>query len=66
MRRVYSAYPGTGSVYSMVARFSNYSAAYVPIVSYGCDPVSGQTSCDVLSKIHFQFYQFFACLFITI
>ncbi|XP_051172439.1 transmembrane 7 superfamily member 3-like [Leptopilina boulardi] len=36
MRRVYSAYPGVGSVYAMVATYKNQSAAYVPSFTYGC------------------------------
>ncbi|KAJ8676594.1 hypothetical protein QAD02_012381 [Eretmocerus hayati] len=45
MRRVYSAYPGTGSVFGMLTYFSNTSSAYVPIVSYGCDATTWSSSC---------------------
>lgn len=36
MRRVYSAYPGVGSVFAMVATYKNQSAAYVPSFTYAC------------------------------
>ncbi|XP_011499557.1 PREDICTED: transmembrane 7 superfamily member 3-like [Ceratosolen solmsi marchali] len=35
MRRMYSLYPGTGSVYGIVSHIANYSSAYVPIFTYG-------------------------------
>ncbi|XP_058789349.1 transmembrane 7 superfamily member 3-like [Phymastichus coffea] len=49
MRRVYSLYSGTGSVYGMIAHFANRSSAYVPITTYGCDPSSGSPSCSHLT-----------------
>ncbi|OXU25062.1 hypothetical protein TSAR_002249 [Trichomalopsis sarcophagae] len=49
MRRVFSVYPGTGSIHGMVARFGSQSAAYVPIVTYGCDSSSWSNSCSMLT-----------------
>lgn len=50
MRRVYSAYPGIGSAYAMIARYGNYSAAYVTTFSYACSPLSDPDSCKHLSE----------------
>ncbi|KAL7304849.1 hypothetical protein TKK_0002657 [Trichogramma kaykai] len=50
MRRIYSVYPGTGSVYGMVAYFGEASSAYVPIVTYGCDSSSWANSCSYLTN----------------
>ncbi|XP_033211583.1 transmembrane 7 superfamily member 3-like [Belonocnema kinseyi] len=36
LRRVFSAYSGTGSAYAMVATYKNHSAAYVPAFTYAC------------------------------
>ncbi|XP_015115945.1 transmembrane 7 superfamily member 3 isoform X3 [Diachasma alloeum] len=49
MRRVFSAYPGTGSVYAMIARYKNSSVAYVPAFSYACSPLSNPESCSLLN-----------------
>ncbi|XP_018359253.1 PREDICTED: transmembrane 7 superfamily member 3-like [Trachymyrmex cornetzi] len=49
MRRIYSAYTGTGSVYAMVAIYENYSSAYVPIFTYACSPLLYPESCKVLN-----------------
>ncbi|XP_011700842.1 PREDICTED: transmembrane 7 superfamily member 3-like [Wasmannia auropunctata] len=49
MRRVYSAYAGTGSVYAAVATYENYSSAYVPIFTYACSPLLHPESCQVLN-----------------
>ncbi|XP_063986386.1 transmembrane 7 superfamily member 3-like isoform X2 [Diachasmimorpha longicaudata] len=49
MRRVFSAYPGTGSAYAMIATFKNSSSAYVPVFSYACSPLSSLKSCSLLS-----------------
>ncbi|KAK0092508.1 hypothetical protein PV326_001261 [Microctonus aethiopoides] len=48
LSRIYSAYPGTGSVYAIIATFDNYSAAYVPQFSYACGPVSNSDTCYLL------------------
>ncbi|KAK0183280.1 hypothetical protein PV327_001335 [Microctonus hyperodae] len=48
LSRIYSAYPGTGSVYVIIATFDNYSAAYVPQFSYACGPVSNSDTCYLL------------------
>lgn len=50
MRRVYSAYPGTGSAYAMIANYGNHSSAYVTTFSYACDPFSDPDSCNLFSK----------------
>lgn len=50
LRRVFSAYPGTGSVYAIVATYGNYSAAYVPAATYACSP-SDISSCGNLSML---------------
>uniref|UniRef100_A0A0C9RKG7 TM7SF3 protein n=1 Tax=Fopius arisanus TaxID=64838 RepID=A0A0C9RKG7_9HYME len=49
MRRVFSAYPGTGSVYVMIATYKNSSSAYIPAFSYACSPLSNPESCSLLS-----------------
>nr|CAD7264592.1 unnamed protein product [Timema shepardi] len=49
LRRVYSAYPGTASVHSVIATLGFESAAYVPAITYACDPATD--SCEVLSNI---------------
>nr|CAD7567974.1 unnamed protein product [Timema californicum] len=46
LRRVYSAYPGTASVHSVIATLGFESAAYVPAITYACDPATD--SCEVL------------------
>ena len=52
MRRIYSAYTGTGSVYATVAIYENYSSAYVPIFTYACSPLLYPESCKVLSMFY--------------
>ncbi|XP_012523753.1 transmembrane 7 superfamily member 3 [Monomorium pharaonis] len=49
MRRIYSAYTGTGSVYAVVATYENYSSAYIPIFTYACSPLLYPESCQVLN-----------------
>ncbi|XP_015432011.1 PREDICTED: transmembrane 7 superfamily member 3-like isoform X2 [Dufourea novaeangliae] len=49
MRKVFSAYTGTGSVYVAVATYGKLSTAYVPTFSYACSPVLYPESCDVLT-----------------
>ncbi|XP_043268733.1 transmembrane 7 superfamily member 3-like [Venturia canescens] len=49
VRRVFSAYPGTGSIYAMIATYGNHSSAYVPAVSYACSPLSSPSSCGNLN-----------------
>ncbi|KYN01348.1 Transmembrane 7 superfamily member 3 [Cyphomyrmex costatus] len=51
MRRIYSAYTGTGSVYATVATYENYSSAYVPILTYACSPLLYPKSCKVLNDV---------------
>lgn len=50
LRRYYNSYSGTGSVFVAVATFGNFSSAYVPAVSYGCDVSDGVSSCVKTSK----------------
>lgn len=49
MRHIYSAYPGTGSVYAAVATYGNYSSAYVPSFTYACSPELYPESCQMLN-----------------
>ncbi|XP_011694161.1 PREDICTED: transmembrane 7 superfamily member 3-like [Wasmannia auropunctata] len=49
MRRIYSAYAGTGSVYAAVATYEDYSSAYVPIFTYACSPLLYPESCQGLN-----------------
>lgn len=51
MRRVYSAYPGTGSVYSVIAKSGRSSVAYVPSLTYACSTIYWTDTCDVLSEL---------------
>lgn len=53
MRRIYSAYTGTGSVYAAVATHGNYSSAYIPIFTYACSPLLYPETCQVLSMFYF-------------
>nr|XP_034194537.1 transmembrane 7 superfamily member 3-like [Osmia lignaria] len=55
MRRIFNAYTGTGSVYVAVANYGKYSAAYVPALSYGCNPVGDPESCQVLNDSYSKF-----------
>ncbi|XP_048512047.1 transmembrane 7 superfamily member 3-like isoform X3 [Athalia rosae] len=50
MRRVYSAYPGTGSVYAALAITGNNTAAYVPAFTYACSPSNWMDTCQVLNS----------------
>jgi hypothetical protein len=50
MRRIYSAYPGTGSVYTVIAKHGTATAAYVPSLTYACSTVYWTDTCDVLSE----------------
>lgn len=49
MRRLYSLYAGTGSVYVVLAHSLSGSSAYVPAVTYGCSAIYFTDSCSVLS-----------------
>ncbi|XP_050449282.1 transmembrane 7 superfamily member 3-like [Cataglyphis hispanica] len=49
MRRIYSAYTGTGSVYAAIAINGNYSSAYIPIFTYACSPLLYPETCQVLN-----------------
>lgn len=49
MRRLFSLYAGTGSVYVVVAQSLSGVSAYVPAVTYGCSSVYFSDSCSVLS-----------------
>jgi len=51
MRRIYSAYPGTGSVYSVIAKSGGSAVAYVPSLTYACSTVYWTDTCDVLSEL---------------
>ncbi|XP_063237459.1 transmembrane 7 superfamily member 3-like isoform X1 [Bacillus rossius redtenbacheri] len=46
LRRMYSAYSGTGSVHAVVATRGDFVSVYVPAFTYACDPTTD--SCDVL------------------
>lgn len=52
LRRFYSAYSGTGSVYGAVAVSGFSASAYVPTVTYACSNAQG--TCDVLSEYQIQ------------
>ncbi|KAJ2941212.1 hypothetical protein O0L34_g10447 [Tuta absoluta] len=54
MRRFLSAYPGTGSVYVMVASGPPHRySVYVPTYTYACSPLDG---CEVLDDFVSQFF----------
>ncbi|XP_014481385.1 PREDICTED: transmembrane 7 superfamily member 3-like isoform X2 [Dinoponera quadriceps] len=55
MRRIYSMFAGTGFVYAVVATYGNYSSAYVPTFSYGCNPLLHPNSCKVLNELFSKF-----------
>jgi hypothetical protein len=58
MQQIYSAYPGTGSVYTVTAKSGTSVAAYVPAVTYACSTVYWTDTCLVLSEsVHFTFYE---------
>ncbi|XP_069679449.1 transmembrane 7 superfamily member 3-like [Periplaneta americana] len=70
MRRSYSAYPGTGSVYGIVAKYGKTAAAYVPAFTYACNTVYWTDSCDVLNTTFSKvlcatifFMGFFVCVY---
>lgn len=46
LRRYYSAYPGTGSVYAIIATSGNATSAYVPAATYACDVSNWDESCS--------------------
>lgn len=50
MRRIYSAYPGTGSVYSVIAKSGRSAVAYAPSLTYACSTVYWTDTCEVLSE----------------
>lgn len=45
LRRYYNAYVGTGSVFAIIAKYGNYSSAYIPAVTYACDVSMGNETC---------------------
>ncbi|XP_029161395.1 transmembrane 7 superfamily member 3-like [Nylanderia fulva] len=49
MKRIYSAYTGTGSIYVAIATYGDNSSAYIPIFTYGCSPLVYPESCQVLN-----------------
>lgn len=52
MRHVYSAYHGTGTVYAVVVTDNSGSAAaYVPALTYACNPACYTDSCQVLGEL---------------
>lgn len=70
MRRIYSAYPGTGSVYSVIAKSGGSAVAYVPSLTYACSTVYWTDTCDVLNTIFSKvlcamifFLGLFVCLY---
>lgn len=50
LRRTFAAYPGTGSVYVVVAKNASLPVVYVPAFSYACDLHGEDKTCAVLSK----------------
>lgn len=54
MRRLFASYPGTGSVYVVVARVNNESSIYIPGFTYDCDASEENNTCQVLSKFFFK------------
>lgn len=70
MRRLYSLYAGTGSVYAVVAQSLQGTSAYVPAVSYGCSAIYFTDSCTVLTTTFSKvlvacllFMGFFTCFY---
>ncbi|XP_066998732.2 transmembrane 7 superfamily member 3 isoform X2 [Anabrus simplex] len=58
LRRTFSAYPGTGSVYGVIA-VSGYSAsAYVPAFTYACGSkyIPDEDMCEILTLDVFSFF----------
>ncbi|KAF5274292.1 hypothetical protein FQR65_LT04410 [Abscondita terminalis] len=45
LRRYYSAYRGTGSIFAIIATNANGSSAYIPAVSYACDIADWGENC---------------------
>nr|CAD7201974.1 unnamed protein product [Timema douglasi] len=69
LRRVYSAYPGTASVHSVVATLGFESAAYVPAITYACDPATD--SCEVLTDFNYlendyNYWVVYICLMLSV
>ncbi|XP_068623092.1 transmembrane 7 superfamily member 3-like [Battus philenor] len=72
MRRMLSAYPGTGSIYVAVAYSSTNSSAYsvyVPTYTYACSPTD-ESGCELLDDMLSQllctsllFFGLFMCFF---
>lgn len=56
LRRVFAAYPGTGSAYVVVAHTFTDTAVYVPTFSYACHTWSEDDTCAVLSKFSLTSY----------
>lgn len=52
LQRIFSAYPGTGSVFAVVAydMRSPASSPYVPSVTYACSTIYWADTCEVLSE----------------
>ncbi|KAJ9588268.1 hypothetical protein L9F63_018356 [Diploptera punctata] len=70
MRRRFSAYPGTGSVYALIARSGTSASAYVPTLTYSCNTVYWSETCDVLNTTFSKllcavilFLGFFVCFY---
>lgn len=51
LRRLYSTYRGTGTIYGIVVSFFDGNSAYVPISTYACDVSEGLDSCLIPSTI---------------
>ncbi|KAK2576523.1 hypothetical protein KPH14_005845 [Odynerus spinipes] len=49
-RRIYSAYPGTGAVFAVIATYQSYSSAYVPTFTYGCNYLLYPEDCQLLNN----------------
>lgn len=63
LRRIFAAYPGTGSVYVVVAQNATMPAVYVPSFSYACDARIEDETCAVLSKYKLPRLSLFSSLF---
>lgn len=50
VKKLFAAYPGTGSVYVVVAKTPLSSSVYVPSFTYDCDASDENNTCQVLSK----------------
>lgn len=51
VRRLFAAYPGTGSAYVVVARTPISSSVYVPSFTYDCDASDENNTCQVLTTV---------------